>query len=42
VPPIYDDLQLNLGAEDQEEIFERDFQDIERDDKFMNHTGERN
>jgi hypothetical protein len=34
VPPIYDDLQLNLGAEGQEDIFERE--DIDRDDPTFN------
>lgn len=36
MPPIYDDLQLNLGAEGQEEIFERDLQEIDRDDPSFN------
>jgi len=36
VPPVYDDLHLNLGAEGAEEIFERDIKDIQRDDPTFN------
>ncbi len=36
VPTIYDEMHLNLGAEGQEEIFERDIHDIARDDPSFN------
>jgi hypothetical protein len=33
VPPIYDDLHLNLGAEGEEDIFEKDISQIKKDGK---------